>query len=624
MNMDNSSVSDSHPVGYHGHYTIAAGDSVALLAILFSVNEEDLLRANPHITSAEALSPGARIHIPGLVTFPVGMMFSPAERELPFGNGGGAFIHLSPEGGQSVSVVATLPASSYFGAYDLYIVEVTVTTNNIFEGQLFATPDDPPSWAARIDLPFLTSLTPESQIDIRPFNSSTGTAGEVILTVNFSALPDSDYMDTNTDLSITSEDLPLEENHPENTNEDAEVYDEINLDTESQSPLKEAAEEIDDQVVEDIDSLPVGLSGGDAPIVDDLTARDQGSDLEAAKHIIEEPIPMKTAEEGADLPDDNGENSLIIDVLPPPEETSWAQNGVKGIDVSPEDDSISESLDRDQNETGPRLQDPPLRPTKDDFKILFDAEENDVTATNQNRAHGETDPELEDSSQENNLPHIYENAKEDSLDDAKALPEEPSVDSEGETLSLDEKNHEKGIKTNLLYSEDDRHLTIEESTTVEITPTDSISGTNFQAEKILANYGPASRAPHRSKSYSYLGKNRRPVNVLLTATSDSKYAAGIASVQLQPSQIIISAVKLPDPSSLGKQYKYYKAWIIDAAGNKTAVVDMRKILNGVWAGQSSKTTLEAFDLVMITAEEYPHVVKPIGPEILIGILPDGM
>ena len=647
MKMDNSTVSGPGPEGYHGHYTIVAGDTMALLASLFSISEGDLLRANPHITPAETLVPGTRINIPGLIPFPAGAVFALTDRELPFGNGGGAFIHLSPEGGQSVSVIATLPASSYFGAYDLYIVEVMVTANNIFEGQLFATPDDPPSWAARIDVPFLTSLAPESRIDIRPFNSTTGKAGPVILTVDLSAGLNPEHMEVNTDLSITSEDFSDREETAEETaapgkdafadgnitHDEAEIFDDIPPLPPEQEPGYLSADSPSDVqiVVEtdapagDADGLTENPAGEDDHLIDDLTTVHENRARTDSRR--EEPVMMEPGEDGNEFFDNAVVEDLTADSAPSLEE----------IDLLPADENdfpdISDDLSGDDlNPAGPNtdneenvtvFEELASIPVDEDVPATtFDETANDRAAEEQNMDNAASEPADPSALPvEDDPPQISADA--DTPDEDLSPPPDSSDDLD-EELSAEEENHTEGLKANILYTDDGGPVPAPDSLTT-MPPADPMVSADLPADKILANYNRTARAPQSPNSYSSGKKNlRRPTNILLTAAPDSGYAVGVASIQLQPGQIIISALKLPDPSRLGPQYKYYKAWIIDAANNKTAAIDMKRLLNGIWVGRSSQAALKAFDLVMVTAEEYPHAAKPIGPEVLIGISTDSV
>lgn len=643
MKMDNSTVSGPGPEGYHGHYTIVAGDTMALLASLFSISEEDLLRANPHITSAETLLPGTRINIPGLVPFPAGAVFGLTDRELPFGNGGGAFIHLSPEGGQSVSVIATLPASSYFGAYDLYIVEVLVTANNIFEGQLFATPDDPPSWAARIDLPFLTSLAPESRIDIRPFNSTTGKAGPVILTVDLSVGLNPDHMEVNTDLSITSEDFSdREETDKETalpgkdafadgntTNDEAEIFDDIPplpseeeqgyLSTDSPSDVQIVVET--DDPAGETDGMTENPAGEDDLLIDDLTA--ESENRVRADSRREEPIMIDPDENGSEFTENAVAEDLTADSEPSLGETDLLpadENDFPDISDDPSGDDLDPADQNTDNEENlPVFEELTSGPVDEDVPpTAFDETANDLAAEEQNLDNAPSEPADPSALPVEDEP-LQISADADTSEEILSPPTDSSDDLD-EELPAGEENHSEGLKTNILYTDDERPVPSPDSLTT-MPPADTMDSADLPADKILANYNRTARSPQSHQSNSSLKKNlRRPTNILLTAAPDSGYAVGVASIQLQPGQIIISALKLPDPSRLGPQYKYYKAWIIDAANNKTAAIDMKRILNGVWVGRSSQAALKAFDLVMVTAEEYPHAAKPIGPEVLIGIL----
>ena len=501
-------ISSCCPEGYYGHYTVLDEDSPAFLASLFSISEADLLKANPHLNPDETLPAGTKIHIPGLILFPAGINFTQTGKDLPFAHGGGAFIHLSPEGGQSVSVIATLPASSYFGAYDLYVLEVMVTSNNIFEGQLFATPDDPPSWAARIDLPFLTSLSPESRIVIRPFNSESGIAGDMILEIDFSSsVPccEADHKDT---LSITSEDLPdnhsPEENDPalpdsildDETSirdDEAEVFDEIETLSGEQSYETSSQDEITgEEIATDIENLP--SSAEDNP-VDTIAAAGE----------------KRTTEE-EEIPDSETEISMV------------------------------EALESPYPEA--------MSTEKDAFATVGE-EEGPVAGSSTASRWAETG----------------------------LLP------AENERLVAEEADHD-----------------------------------NLPAEKVLPPFSGPQIRPFRFNSYPAAQKARTPVNLVLNAAGDAQHAIGIASIQLSPSQIMVVALKLPEPYSLGPQYKYYMAWLIDAGNNKTASIPMKKILNGVWTAQSSNSNLKSFDIVLVTAEVSQNISKPSGPELLLGLL----
>jgi hypothetical protein len=92
-----------------------------------------------------------------------------------------AHINFAPRGGQAVSFMATLPQPIAFGNFDVYAGEIFIPGIGSFGNHLFASPEDPPTWSTRIDLPTATSIMPNSRVSIRPLNSSTGTSGPVIL-----------------------------------------------------------------------------------------------------------------------------------------------------------------------------------------------------------------------------------------------------------------------------------------------------------------------------------------------------------------------------------------------------------------------------------------------------------
>ncbi|WP_341479043.1 hypothetical protein [Heliobacterium chlorum] len=80
-----------------------------------------------------------------------------------------------------MSFVATLPQPTVFGNFDKYSGEIFIPGIGRFGNQLFASPDDPPTWSTRVELPTVASVMPNSSVVIRPFNSITGASGETIL-----------------------------------------------------------------------------------------------------------------------------------------------------------------------------------------------------------------------------------------------------------------------------------------------------------------------------------------------------------------------------------------------------------------------------------------------------------
>jgi hypothetical protein len=77
--------------------------------------------------------------------------------------------------------MATLPQPTVFGNYDLYTGEIFISGIGGFGNQLFASPEDPPTWSTRVDLPTVASVMPNSRVLIQPFNSLTGVSGSIIL-----------------------------------------------------------------------------------------------------------------------------------------------------------------------------------------------------------------------------------------------------------------------------------------------------------------------------------------------------------------------------------------------------------------------------------------------------------
>lgn len=170
----------SCPQGFLGHYTVIPGDTFYNLSQMFRVRIEALAVNNPHITNPNLLYPGDVLCVPGNIPFPCCTTLEHKGR-VPFGTGGTAYVNFGPRGGQSVSLMATLPQPLYFGNYDIYIAEITIPGIGGFGYKMFATPEDPPTWAVRIDLPTVASVMPNSRLAIRPNNSMTGVFGEVVL-----------------------------------------------------------------------------------------------------------------------------------------------------------------------------------------------------------------------------------------------------------------------------------------------------------------------------------------------------------------------------------------------------------------------------------------------------------
>ena len=146
---------------------------------MFRVRFEALAVNNPHITNPNIIYPGDVLCVPGLIAYPCCIILRPLVR-VPFGSGGVAYINFAPRGGQAVSILATLPQPQTFGNYDIYTGEIYIPDIGGFGTQLFPTPEDPPTWAARVELPTAASILPNSQAVIRPSNSLTGISGDFI------------------------------------------------------------------------------------------------------------------------------------------------------------------------------------------------------------------------------------------------------------------------------------------------------------------------------------------------------------------------------------------------------------------------------------------------------------
>lgn len=170
----------SCPPGFLGRYTVQPGDTFYNIGQMFRVRLEALAVNNPHIPNPNLIFPGDVLCVPGLISYPCCVILNSAVRVL-FGTGGTAFINFAPQGGQAVSITATLPRPGTFGNYDIYTGEILIPDIGGFGNQLFPTPQDPPNWSTRIDIPTAAQITPSSKVIIRPANSITGASGPVIL-----------------------------------------------------------------------------------------------------------------------------------------------------------------------------------------------------------------------------------------------------------------------------------------------------------------------------------------------------------------------------------------------------------------------------------------------------------
>jgi LysM repeat protein len=174
------------PEGFKGRYVVSPGDTMYTLSRIFRVRLETLAAANPHIKNPNLIVPGDVICVPSLITIPCSVILNKQGR-VPFGTGGVAFANFGPRGGQAVSVMATLPPPSFFGNYDIYTATVFFRDIGGFGNELFRTPEEPPTWSSRIELPTAASLSADVEIIVQPSNSISGVSGPVILRNNLSS-----------------------------------------------------------------------------------------------------------------------------------------------------------------------------------------------------------------------------------------------------------------------------------------------------------------------------------------------------------------------------------------------------------------------------------------------------
>jgi len=168
------------PPGFLGRYTVVPGDVFYLIAQMFRVRLEALAVNNPHIPNPNILFPGDVLCVPGLVPYPCCTILKPV-RPVPFGTSGVASVNFAPRGGQSVNFMATLPQPTVFGNFNMYTGDIFIPGIGGFGNQLFPTPENPPTWSTRIELPTVASVVPNSIVVVRPFNSLTGLSGQPIL-----------------------------------------------------------------------------------------------------------------------------------------------------------------------------------------------------------------------------------------------------------------------------------------------------------------------------------------------------------------------------------------------------------------------------------------------------------
>ena len=170
----------SCPPGFLGRYTVQPGDTFFNIAQMFRVRLEALAVNNPHIPNPNLIFPGDVLCVPGLISYPCCIVLKSVVR-VPFGTGGVAFINFAPQGGQSVNITSTLPQPQTFGNFDIYVGEILIPNIGGFGNQLFLTPQNPPNWSTRIDIPTVAQITPDSSVVVLPSNSITGTSGPIIL-----------------------------------------------------------------------------------------------------------------------------------------------------------------------------------------------------------------------------------------------------------------------------------------------------------------------------------------------------------------------------------------------------------------------------------------------------------
>ena len=179
MSRQNPRIPDSCPEGFKGRYVVSPGDTLYTLSQIFRVRLEALYANNHHIPNPNVLYPGDVLCVPSQIPIPCCVELQ-KRAKVPFGAGAVAYAGFGPRGGQSISVLATLPAPSYFGNYDIYIAVAYFEDIGGFGNQLFPTREDPPTWASRIELPTAAALSSSVSIVIQPSNSTTGISGPVI------------------------------------------------------------------------------------------------------------------------------------------------------------------------------------------------------------------------------------------------------------------------------------------------------------------------------------------------------------------------------------------------------------------------------------------------------------
>jgi LysM repeat protein len=168
------------PPAFLGRYTVVQGDTFYNISQMFRVRLEALAVNNPHIPNPNVLFPGDVLCVPGLIPYPCCTTLQPRGR-VPFGTGGVAYVNFGPRGGQAVSFMATLPPPTIFGNFDMYTAEIIIPGTGVFGNQLFPSPEDPPTWSTRIELPTAATILPNSVVVIRIYNSVTKVSGATVL-----------------------------------------------------------------------------------------------------------------------------------------------------------------------------------------------------------------------------------------------------------------------------------------------------------------------------------------------------------------------------------------------------------------------------------------------------------
>jgi hypothetical protein len=184
MNRQGPRIPSNCPPAFQGRYTVRRGDTFFRIAQIFRTRFEALAVNNPHIPDPNIIFPGDILCVPSLVPFPCCVALRERLINLPFGIAASAFVHLIPAGTVSVSIVGTLPNPMMFGNFNTYEATVFIPDVGGFGDILMPVPDDPPTWARRIDFPTAAQLTPNSRIVIQPANTQTGANGPIILEGN--------------------------------------------------------------------------------------------------------------------------------------------------------------------------------------------------------------------------------------------------------------------------------------------------------------------------------------------------------------------------------------------------------------------------------------------------------